>query len=153
MVTISQDDVVLATEDVWLSVLNMAPHRSADAGPEPELSLVGVVQITGWWTGAVTIQVPSGLAGRLAGAMFRLTDREPGLDEQVDALGEITNMIGGQLKGLLDGPCQLSLPAVVAGGGYRIRMPGGRTMHEVPFDCEQHRFVVSVVSMTPDRAA
>lgn len=147
MPPVARQDVVLVTEDVWLSILNMAPHVAAAPGvPSGGDSLVGVVQITGDWVGAVTVQVPWTLAVRLAAAMFAASDSVPTRDDQVDALGEITNMIGGSLKGIVDGCCHLSLPAVIAGSGYELCMPGGRTVHRVDFECDGEPFVVSVIA-------
>ncbi|MGC4082688.1 MAG: chemotaxis protein CheX [Vicinamibacterales bacterium] len=148
MTPVAQEDIVLVTEDVWLSILNMAPHvtpRRAAAGNGP--TLAGIVQITGAWKGAVTVQVPAPLAERLAATMFMRRTGRPTAEEQIDALGEITNMIGGSVKGLIEGRCHLSLPAVIAGSGYEVRIPGGRTVNEVAFTCDGHGFVVSVVSV------
>ena len=45
-------------------------------------------------------------------------------DEVSDALGELTNMVGGNIKSLLPAPSQLSLPSVAAGESCTVRVPG-----------------------------
>lgn len=148
MTSLLPADIVTATEDVWLSILNLAPRALEEADTEPDgPTVAGVVHITGASTGAVTVQVSAPLADRLAARMFRLIDRKPSPEEKVDAIGELTNMVGGSLKGLMDGPSHLSLPAVIDGNGYQVRIPRGRTVNTVPFDCEGQRFVVTVVSV------
>jgi CheY-specific phosphatase CheX len=63
-----------------------------------------------------------------------------------DALGEITNMTGGNIKALLPGACHLSLPAVVEGTSYTIRVPSTRIVTRVPFECEGMHGAVSIMT-------
>lgn len=150
MTALMTQDIVTVTEDVWLSILNLAPRVAPIAGAESDgagPTVAGVVHISGATTGAVTVELAVALADRVAASMFRLTDRRPTRDEKADAVGELTNMVGGSLKGLMDGPSHLSLPAVVDGSGYHLRIPRGRTVSAVPFDCDGDRFVVTVVSV------
>ncbi|MGE3957248.1 MAG: chemotaxis protein CheX [Vicinamibacterales bacterium] len=150
MAVVSQDDIVRIAGDIWRSVLD-ADLRVLDAGTADLRgpTLAGVVQITGAWVGAVAVELPAPLAARLATTMFRLAGRAATEEEEADALGEIANMVGGGVKGMLDGCCHLSLPAVVAGHGFRVRVPGGRAIQETWFECRTERFVVRLLAV-PD---
>jgi CheY-specific phosphatase CheX len=142
------EDITRLTEDIWLSTVGLAVRPSEETVPGrlSGRTLDGIVNITGDYHGAVVVQCPLGLAARLARAMFDLGSGRPTLADMQDALGEITNMTGGNVKALLPGTCHLSLPAVVEGEDYTIRVPGTRTTHRAVFACGSESFVVSIVS-------
>ena len=55
-------------------------------------------------------------------------------------------MTGGHLKSLMPGSCYLSLPAVVEGSNYSIRIPTAKVLTRVIFECEGMPAVVSLVA-------
>jgi chemotaxis protein CheX len=59
-----------------------------------------------------------------AEAMFAAEAGSLSWDEVSDALGELTNMVGGNIKGLLPAPSTLSIPSVAGGESYTLRVPG-----------------------------
>ena len=62
-----------------------------------------------------------------------------------DALGELTNMTGGNLKALLPEPCTLGLPVVVEGVDYRFRLPGSAPVRRSAFRVGDEPIVVTVL--------
>ena len=109
-------------------------------------TLDGFVNITGAWQGAVVVQCPRRLAEDIAVKLFSLNGRQPSPEELQDALGEITNMTGGNLKALVPGQCYLSLSAVIEGTDYTLRMLGTEAVRRVVFSCQGQPFAVSVVA-------
>jgi len=142
---LTPDDVRGVTEMIWSTVLGLEVAARADAAPVEAQALAGCVQITGAWQGAVVLTCSARLARQAAGAMFGIDPDRAGTDEAQDAVGELANMTGGNLKALLPEPCALSLPAVVSGSDYRARVPGSRVVLQVGFDCEEQPFVVTVL--------
>jgi chemotaxis protein CheX len=66
-------------------------------------------------------------------------------DQINDALGELTNIIGGNIKGLLPEPSHLSMPAVTEGTDYLFSVPGSRPMAEMSFTCEGKPFQITIL--------
>jgi CheY-specific phosphatase CheX len=67
-------------------------------------------------------------------------------DEEVsDALGELINIVAGNLRAFLPQPCQLSLPAVVDGWDYTLRFPGGQGVHQTLFECGGQSFGITIL--------
>ena len=64
-----------------------------------------------------------------------------------DAIGELTNMLGGNVKGLVAEPSRLSLPTVVEGDRFSVRVPQ-RTQPRtaLAFECAGEPCVVRVFS-------
>ena len=63
-----------------------------------------------------------------------------------DALAELTNMIGGNLKALLPGPSFLCLSAVIEGANYKVCVPGTHPVLETAFLSEQQPFTVKLLA-------
>lgn len=104
-------------------------------------SLVG---IAGNWDGAVIVDCSPAVAAELASIMFGLAPGEVQRDHIEDTLGELANMIGGNLKALLAPPCTLSLPTVVEGRDYRVRVPGASIVRDLHFKLPGGRLRVIV---------
>jgi len=128
-------DVCPLTESIWRSVLGLDVSRVEERPKSGQRTLTGCVQITGTWEGAVTLDCSAALARRVAGIMFGVTPEAAASDEMKDALGEMTNMTGGNIKNLLPSPSLLSLPSVTEGLDYTVSVPGGRLIGQVAFDC------------------
>lgn len=125
-------DLHRITVDIWATVLGVeVEHGTAELDGVP--SMTGVVQITGDWEGAVQIQCSERLAQQAAATMFMMDAAELSDEEVQDTIGELANMTGGNVKALLAGNCQLSLPTVTAGSDYRQSVPGARVVDVLEF--------------------
>lgn len=102
-------------EQVWTSFLD--GEIIAMPGGEDEIStegsMVASVSISGEWTGHLMIVAGSECARRIASSMFQMEPDEISTAEIADALGEIANMVGGSVKGMVGVSAALSLPQVV----------------------------------------
>jgi len=141
------------TESIWDSILSLKaiPDSSESGNSENDFALAGCVQITGAWEGTVTLDFPISLAKQVAAIMFNLDCDEVENSLLQDALGELTNMTGGNIKSLLPEPCYLSLPAV-AFTDSNMRVPGSEPVTNVTFKCSGENFRVSLLKKLEDDA-
>ncbi len=119
----TSDDITALTEQVCDSVLGM----SIEPLSEPvaaRTEVMACVQITGGWQGAVVITCARAVAEAITEAMFGMDPGTTSAEELDDAMGEMANMIGGNIKGLMPGPSQLSLPTVAEGTDFAAGFPG-----------------------------
>ena len=63
----------------------------------------------------------------------------------VDAVGELANMVGGSLKGLVPGPSRLSLPTVVDGSDYSTKIPGAKQVVQAALSAAGEPLIVTVL--------
>lgn len=112
-------DVESIASDVWASAVPGGALPPA-SGLHREGLAVGAVSISGAWQGWVTLEVPGATATRLTAAMLGGGDVVPAAEDVDDALGELANMIGGNLKSLVPAPSVLGLPVVVADPGELV---------------------------------
>lgn len=110
--TITHDELRSIMDAIWQSLLGSGLTAAEGTSGAPRPRVVGRVEITGGWEGVVTIDCDAELAADVAAAMFGLEDGDAAPDEIRDALGELANMAGGNIKSLLPAPSQLGLPTV-----------------------------------------
>jgi chemotaxis protein CheX len=119
-------DVEMITTEVWGSAV-AAGSGSVATGARPgrgDALAVGAVRISGAWDGWVTLEVPVATASRVAAAMLGLAGGEPDAADVSDAVGELANIIGGNVKSLLPAPCPVvadDIGAVVDRGSELCR--------------------------------
>ena len=126
---VTGEQVAEITRDVWGSFLSMdLEHVAADSSvatdPLSGPTMTGCVHLSGAWGGSVLVETTADHAQQAAEAMFAADPGSLSAEEVSDALGELTNMVGGNVKGLLPAPSSLSLPSVAGGESYTMRVPG-----------------------------
>ena len=142
---ISEEQVVGIAQEVWESFLGLELLPAGTGDLEAEgTTTSAVVQITGAWEGSVLLTCPSTLARAAAGAMFDSDEDDLSEEEVADALGELVNMVGGNIKSLLPSPSQLSIPTVTVGDHYSLHVLGATAVHDVLLDCRDSRLRIIV---------
>jgi chemotaxis protein CheX len=105
------EDIRVVTDDVWTSFLATYGPLEWSSVPLEEAGLVQAsVGIRGEWTGTVTLEMAPSTAETAARTMLDLDTVEDA--DVADALGELVNMIGGNIKSLLPSGSTLGLPIV-----------------------------------------
>ncbi|UQX89582.1 chemotaxis protein CheX [Jatrophihabitans telluris] len=152
IVTPSGEDLAALLDQVWttyigeeLAVLHTEP---VDGGPAPlgapaEQILLALISISGTWNGHLTVRTLRDVAQGAATVMFDLPVEEVGDAEISDVLGEVANVIGGNVKAMLPEPSMLSLPQVVAGGGT-VSLPATELAATAQLDWRTLPIIVSL---------
>lgn len=138
------------SEAVWeqtlglpLEPLPVVPDRR---GP----SLSGQVEISGDWDGRVLVQCSREAARQAAHVMFETVEGTETTQDMRDALGELVNMIGGNVKSLMsESGCMLSLPHVAETDDCRLRADVSSVLARQAFDCAGEPVVVTILHPPP----
>jgi len=104
-----------SAEIIWFSVLQLPLHATNKQGAK--LELAAAVRISGAWSGQVTVSCTKAFATQAAAIMFALDPAETTALDLSDALHELVNMVGGNIKALVAEPSKLSLP-------FDVQVPG-----------------------------
>lgn len=110
---IGAEDLVAISTDVWECFLGEEVWPLTTEHTDASPTVLATVGVTGAWGGHVLIELTADGAERAARAMLGL-DRVTSADV-TDAVGELANMVGGNVKSLLPAPSHLGLPMVVTG--------------------------------------
>ncbi|MCV2490024.1 chemotaxis protein CheX [Geodermatophilus sp. YIM 151500] len=110
-------------DEAWLALVGEAEVLVPLPGEPVTDPISSWVEIVGPWNGAVVLTCDRTTAEELARCLLR--EHAPDVldpEDVDDALGELANVIGGNVKAVLPGPSVLGLPAVGAAPA-----PGGPT--------------------------
>ena len=114
-VVVNEDDLAEMVEQVWVSYLDpegVSPLVPTGNDGQPS-EVHSSVSITGSWTGHVVYASSNAAARRAAAAFLAMEADEVSQEDLSDVLGELANIVGGNVKAMLPPGCFLSLPQVV----------------------------------------
>ena len=113
-------------DEVWTSYLDpegLHPLLPADPA-KAKSDAIAAVSITGSWHGHVTFACTDKAARNAAAAFLAMDPAEVSDADIADVLGELANIVGGNVKSMLPNGCFLSLPHVVMSEGGHAHWPG-----------------------------
>jgi chemotaxis protein CheX len=142
----TKDLVTEIASSVWTAYLPESEELLALAAPPSESSLTGTVSISGEWNGFISLTCSTIAAARAASTMFAVDVNEVVRSDSLDAVGELVNIIGGSIKGVLPPPSGLSLPAVTDGNVYLDSRVDAQLLVDVQFSWMEQSVRVAVWS-------
>jgi chemotaxis protein CheX len=116
--------------------------------PAGDSRIVGSVSFAGKVMGNINIDVNDDFARVMAAAILDVElDEIEGEEEIYDVIGEVSNMIGGDIKSRLCDAgylCELSIPSITSGHNYRIESKHWVRHESADFRCRPHTGRVEV---------
>jgi len=116
------DDLREIAEQVWAAYLDpegVRPFLVGEPG-EPGTAVSASVSLTGGWHGHVVVSCSSGAARHAAAAFLAMEAGEDRDEDMTDVMGELANIVGGNVKSMLPAATLVSLPHVVNGANNRF---------------------------------
>lgn len=109
-------------------------------------SISGMIGLAGTHKGVLAIHVPNHVALTITSS-FLGTDVDEINDDVRDAVGELANMLGGNVKTILSKngrDIDLSLPSTISGHKYGFKATAGIDMVILPFKTASGTFMVEL---------
>ena len=133
-------------ESVFETMFSVPVKEAAQPGEPVEGSFTAAVYYSGTWQGALVLECARAQAMDWAARYLSLVS-EAALDDARDCLGELTNVIAGNLKPLLPPGVSLSFPSVVEGSDYTLRLCGGNLSETLFFQDGGRPFRITLVEV------
>jgi chemotaxis protein CheX len=111
--------------------------------------VAATVHFTGSCSGVIMLEVSTAQACFFAGRFLSMDTPEVVDNDVRDVLGELANMIGGNLKSAAVPDATLSIPEVVDGRDFSMRFCGVHAVVRQGFDSEAGTFWVSLFELRP----
>jgi chemotaxis protein CheX len=143
-------DLLEIVNDVWDAYLQQPEAFPIDdpGAPDPK-AITAAVSITGAWEGHVRVLVPPVAAGDITALMLAMDTAEVTDHDVTDAMGELINVVGGNIKNRGAQPSKLGLPVVATG---RMLFPATRETHRLAIRWQDgDPITFSVLHVNPDR--
>lgn len=131
--SVYREDLARITVSVFQTMLQLEVTPAETAGAPAPDGLTAAVYFAGAWKGAVLLECTQPQAFEFTHRLMSIDPPESINDDVRDALGELANMLAGNLKSVLPHGIGLSMPSVVEGTDYSLRVCGGSLIDRMPF--------------------
>ena len=139
------DDLQSVVGSVFTTMMGLDVWRRDEPCPASAGMLTAAVYLTGEWTGAACVHVEPVQACGFTGHFLGMPTPESISDDVRDVMGEIANMIAGNLKCTLAPGIRVSIPSVTDGPGYSLRVCGAHVVCRMGFDTTSGPFWISLI--------
>jgi chemotaxis protein CheX len=146
-----KSDICQFTESVFQSMLGLNIQPSERELPMNDM-ITGAIYYAGPWKGAALLQCNPGEAYEFTARLMGVPLPVSFDDDVRDAMGEITNIIGGNMKPLLPHGVALSMPSVVSGRPNALRICGEAPLIRMAFSSEAGVFWLTIVGLADDQS-
>jgi chemotaxis protein CheX len=139
-----------AVPEVFVTMLSLQPTMQEafeSKSPLTTSEVTAMIALAGQQRGSVSIHTTREQAGAFTAILLGTPGAQVSDDEARDAMGEVINMIAGDVKQSLAKQTlgvEISLPTVVMGPALSVSVRG-RHSAVVPFDSPQGRFFAEIV--------
>ena len=144
-----RDKIIDATNEIFSSMIMMEVGVSEEMPAQEHVftnSISGIIGLAGTQKGVLAIHLPAAVAMAITGSFLGMEVNELGPDVE-DAIGELANMLGGNIKTILSAngrDIQLSMPTTIAGREYDFQTIKDATCHLIPFHTEAGNFLIEL---------
>jgi chemotaxis protein CheX len=143
---VSVDVLVKIVQSVFDTMMNLAVSPCDAQWDHSGDRMTSLVYLTGDWNGAVMLECTPQQACQFAGKILCMDPPETADDDVRDVLGELSNMIGGNMKSGMSTGVRLSMPSVMNGRDYDVRVCGSEVQERIAFQCDDGNFWVTVLA-------
>ena len=143
-----RETAVNITQEIFSTMLGIEARPVVPApGGEQAHMVVGAIHYAGPWKGVLLLECQPLQASAFTAKLIGISPPDSVDDDVRDAIGEIANMIAGNLKTILPLETVLSAPAVVEGSSFTLKVCGGNDSLRIEFDSSTGPFTVTLVQM------
>lgn len=143
-----QDKMIESTKEIFSSMVMMdisVKEVMDDHGPLHD-TITAMIGLAGKHRGVLAVHVPYAVAKAITSS-FLMMDVDEINEDVHDAIGEVANMLGGNVKTILSEKgrdIDLSLPSTIAGSEYSFSSDNDVEKVIIKFDTGQGSFMVEM---------
>jgi len=142
-----RDDLARIVQSVFQTMMDLEATASGTPWIHAPDTITSAVHFVGTWRGAALVECGAQPACQFA-ARFMGIGLPAAIDDDVrDVMGELANMVAGNLKSLLPKGVDLSMPSVVVGSDYSLHVCGVNAMERRTFSSGAGDFRVTLIEI------
>lgn len=145
-----RERIIESAKEIFSTMLMMEISATEEILTEethPHLdSISGVIGLAGTFKGVLAIHLPHRVAMAITSGFLGMDVDEMNSDVE-DAVGELANMLGGNVKSILSEKgrdISLSMPTTISGRHYDYQSNKDAERIVIPFRCETGQFTVEL---------
>lgn len=142
-----RSDLGRVVEAVFETMLGLAVEPVETPWTAAPDRVTAAVYFVGLWNGAIVLECSPSQACSFT--QLLLSGERPTVinDDVRDALGELANMLAGNLKSVLPRGAGLSVPSITVGTDYTVRVCGGNTVERLGYKAPDGVFWITLVEI------
>lgn len=143
------EKIIESAKEIFATMVMMEINVSGDFQQESiplTDSISGVIGLAGTHKGVLAIHIPNKVAMAITGSFLGMDVDEINEDVE-DAVGELANMLGGNVKAILSErgrDIDLSLPSTIIGRQYDFQPTREADRIIIPFTCGAGEFAIDL---------
>ncbi len=142
---VNTEMVTQIVESVFVTMMDLEVSPSHEHWAPSADRLTAAIRFSGAWSGAMLFECDPWQACRFAGLFLSMAPPDAVNDDVRDVLGELANMIGGNIKCTVAMGLQLSMPTVSAGEEHRALVREFEVEDRLAFQCALGAFWVTIL--------
>ena len=153
MDSVSAEEIYQVTRQVWVPMLSfdLKLNGSTPMAPSDAHSYACTISLNGDWKGGVVLLFEDRLAQAAAKHIFGIEEGEELPPEDIrDAVGELTNQVGGLVKSKLAPQSLLSLPTIAEGMNLMVDIPNCKQIGIAAMESQESGINISIWKYIPD---
>ena len=107
--------------------------------------MTAAIHISGDFHGGIRLDCSRVLIRRAAAIMFNQPEDQLNDDDERDVVGELTNVVAGNIKALIPGSNSISLPTIIDGSDYRVSTLDVKSSEGFSFTLDGEGMTVTVL--------
>jgi chemotaxis protein CheX len=132
---------------VFLTMLEMDVTAMDSSESDVHFPIVGTIHFLGGWKGVVLMEFEEDLAFTIAAHLMKM-NKPTRIDGDVqDAVGELVNMVAGNLKVIMPENTHMSMPSVVQGDDFEVNVLGSEKTCRTYFRAPRGLFSLTLIHM------
>jgi chemotaxis protein CheX len=143
------EKIIESVQEIFSSMIMMditvSDEKLGEGVPLTD-SISGIIGLAGMRKGVMAIHLPNSVAMAITGSFLGMEVTEIGEDVE-DAVGELANMLGGNIKTILSEKgrdIELSMPSTISGHQYDFQSTKEAERTTIPFVCDAGKFIVEL---------
>jgi chemotaxis protein CheX len=131
---------------VWSTQLGLeVQDLEGTVQPTDSPTMTAAIHISGDYRGGIRLECSRALVRRAATIMFDLPAEQLADDDDRDVIGELANVVAGNIKALIPGSNTISLPTIVEGSDYHVSALDVRSSVDFNFTLDGESMTVTVM--------
>jgi CheY-specific phosphatase CheX len=132
--------------DVWSTQLGLSIEDLPGAPSIADAATItAAIHITGDFRGGIRLECSRSLVRGAASIMFDQPAETLTREDEIDVVGELANVVAGNIKALIPGNNSLSLPTIVEGSDYQVSTVDVKTTDDYGFSHDGEAMILTFV--------
>ena len=139
------EEINETVSELFNTMLNTEALPTTETVVRDHEFITAIMAFAGPWTGDLLVECGRAQALIFAQRFLQADDLDEHGEEVVSTIGELSNIIAGNLKVVLPPGVSMSTPSIIEGTRYDVRIQGGKIVNDTIFKTDAGLFAIRLI--------